>query len=253
MNFKTAIVRIPGEDFGGGETTAGLGTPDLNLMLAQHRNYIDVLKSLGLEVVVLDPLPGYPDSYFVEDTAVIVPEAGVITNPGATSRKGEEDGIELILMRFRDIRRIIPPGTMDGGDILQAGAHFFIGVSERTNMHGAEQLAAILTKFGYTSDTVEVGEGLHLKSGVNYLGGRTLLLTKEFAEIPEFSGYKKVVVADGEEYAANSLLINGTILTPEGFPHTFRQLSGLGNPVIKLDISEARKMDGGLTCMSLRL
>ncbi|MEN8222314.1 MAG: arginine deiminase family protein [Acidobacteriota bacterium] len=252
MKFKTAVVRIPGEDFGGGETTAKLGPPDYKLILSQHREYINTLKKTGLDVVVLDPLPGYPDAYFVEDTAVIFPEMAVITNPGAQSRKGEEDGIELIMARFRDTDRIKPPGTLDGGDIIQADKHFFIGLSDRTNMEGADQLISFLDRFGYTAETIEVGDGLHLKSGANYLGEGKMLLTSSFRDFPGFSGYEKIVVEDEEEYAANTLVINGTIITPGGFPHTYDLLSGLGMPVITLDVSEVRKMDGGLTCMSLR-
>ncbi len=252
MVFKTAVVRIPGKDFGGGETTAKLGTPDFELILSQHRKYINTLRELGLNVVVLDPLPGYPDSYFVEDTAVIFNELGVITNPGAQSRKGEEDGIELIMMRFRDTERIRPPGSLDGGDVIQADNHFFIGLSDRTNMEGADQLISFLDRFGYTAETIKVGGGLHLKSGVNYLGNGKILLTSYFKDVPGFSDYEKIVVKDNEEYAANSLVVNGTIITPSGFPHTYDLLSGLGMPVIKLDVSEVRKMDGGLTCMSLR-
>ena len=124
MNFKTAVLRVPGEDFGSGETTAELGTPDFNKILVQHKEYTNVLKQLGLEVIVLDHLPGHPDAYFVEDTAVITPEIGIITNPGAQSRKGEEDGIELVLSKFMDTQRIKPPGTLDGGDIMQADNHF---------------------------------------------------------------------------------------------------------------------------------
>ncbi len=252
MKFKTAVVRIPGEDFGGGETTSQLGPPDYNLILSQHREYVNTLKQSGLDVVVLDPLPGYPDAYFVEDTAVIFPEMGVITNPGAISRKGEEDGIELIMMRFRDTERIKPPGTLDGGDIIHADKHFFVGLSGRTNREGADQLISILDRFGYTAETVEVGDGLHLKSGANYLGDGRMLVTSDFKDTPGFSDYEKILVPDGEEYAANSLVINGTILMPAGFPKTSDLLSGIGMPVITLDVSEVRKMDGGLTCMSLR-
>lgn len=252
MKFKTAILRIPGADFGSGETTSELGAPNFNKILVQHKEYTEVLKQLGLDVIVLDPLPGYPDAYFVEDTAVIIPEIGIITNPGAQSRKGEEDGIELILTRFRDTLRIKPPGTLDGGDILQANNHFFIGLSERTNMDGAGQLSDILKRFGYIVDIVDVGDGLHLKSGVNYLGDGKMLMTSAFRDIPVFSDYKKLIIKEGEEYAANTLLINGTFITPVGFPDTFKQLSGLNMPVIALNVSEVRKMDGGLTCMSLR-
>ena len=252
MKFKTAIVRIPGEDFGGGETTSQLGPPDYNLILSQHREYVNTLKKLGLDVVILDPLSGHPDAYFVEDTAVIFPEMGVITNPGAQSRKGEEDGIELIMMRFRDTDRIKPPGTLDGGDIIQADKHFFIGLSERTNQEGADQLISFLDRFGYTAETIEVGDGLHLKSGANYLGDGKILLIPTFTNVPGFSDYEKFIVREEEEYAANSLVINGSILMPAGFPHTKDLLSELGMPLITLDVSEVRKMDGGLTCMSLR-
>ena len=213
---------------------------------------MNTLKQLGLDVVVLDPLPGHPDAYFVEDTAVIFPEMGVITNPGAQSRKGEEDGIELIMMRFRETDRIKPPGTLDGGDIIQADKHFFVGLSDRTNMEGADQLISYLDRFGYTAETIEVGDGLHLKSGANYLGDGKILLTSSFTNVPGFSDYEKFIVKDEEEYAANSLVINGSIIMPAGFPHTKDLLSGLGMPLITLDVSEVRKMDGGLTCMSLR-
>lgn len=252
MNFKTAILRMPGEDFGDGETTSELGTPDFNMILSQHKEYINVLKQLGLDVIVLDPLPDYPDAYFVEDTAVIIPEIGIITNPGAQSRKGEEDGIEFILMRFRDTLRIKPPGTLDGGDVLQADNRFFIGLSERTNREGADQLSDILKRFGYIVDIVSVGDGLHLKSGVNYLGDGKMLVTSVFRDIPGFSDFERIIIKEGEEYAANTLLINGTFITPSGFPDTLNQLAGLDKPVITLNVSEVRKMDGGLTCMSLR-
>ncbi len=252
MRFETAILRIPGEDFSNGETTAELGKPDFDIILAQHKEYVNVLKQLGLDVIVLDPLPGHPDAYFVEDTAVIIPEIGIITNPGAHSRKGEEDGIELILMRFRDTQRIKPPGTLDGGDILQADSQFFIGLSERTNREGADQLSDILQRFGYIVHMVNVGDGLHLKSGVNYLGDGRMLMTSVFRDIPGFSDYERLIIKEGEEYAANTLLINGTFITPAGFPDTQKQLAGLDKPVITLNVSEVRKMDGGLTCMSLR-
>ncbi len=252
MNFKTAVLRVPGEDFGSGETTAELGTPDFNKILVQHKEYTNVLKQLGLEIIVLDHLPGHPDAYFVEDTAVITPEIGIITNPGAQSRKGEEDGIELVLSKFMDTLRIKPPGTLDGGDIMQADNHFFVGISERTNREGAEQFSDILQRFGYIIDMVSVGAGLHLKSGVNYLGDGNMLMTSSFRDLPEFLDYNKIMLKEGEEYAANTLLVNGTFITPAGFPDTYKLLTGLGKQVITLDVSEVMKMDGGLTCMSLR-
>lgn len=250
--YTHAITRKPGVDFAQGLTTSSLGPPDYRLMLAQHAAYVQELRSLGLEVIELDPLPGYPDAYFVEDTAVVTPEAAVITRPGAETRRGEEQAVAPVLSRYRQLFWLESPATLEGGDVLMAGRHFFIGVSERTNQAGAEQLGAILAGYGYTWVAVPVGEGLHLKSGVNYLGSDTLLVTAQFAGEPAFAGYKQILVDETEAYAANTLWINDCLVTPTGCPNTLEQLYSLGFKVIELDVSEACKMDGGLTCMSLR-
>jgi dimethylargininase len=250
--FTHAITRQPGENFAQGLTTSDLGAPDYQLMLQQHRAYVEILRSLELEVVVLDAQPDYPDAHFVEDTAVVTPDVAVITNPGARARQGEEDTIEPVLARYRPTVRIQPPGTLDGGDVLMAGAHFFIGLSERTNQPGAEQLGRILAEHGYTWTLVPVGSGLHLKSGVNYVGQNTLLLTEEFAAREAFQGYEHIVLDRAEEYAGNTLLVNDCLIMPQGFPDTRQKLESLGLPIIELDVSEVRKMDGGLTCLSLR-
>lgn len=252
MLYKHAITRKPGRNFAEGLTTVKNEQPDYELMIRQHSEYVQALRSLGVEVILLDPLPEYPDSYFVEDTAVVFPEAAVITNPGAESRKGEEDGIELVLSRFRDTKRIFHPGTVDGGDVMQAEKHFFIGISERTNGEGVRQLGKILQDHGYSWEKVSVGEGLHLKSGVNYFGNNTMLLTEGFAVDSAFSGYDRIVLDEDEEYAGNTLLVNGFLLTPAGFPKTINKLKNAGFEIIELNVSEVRKMDGGLTCMSIR-
>ncbi|MCK5428790.1 MAG: hypothetical protein KAI94_04925 [Anaerolineales bacterium] len=252
MIFTHAITRRPGENFAQGITTSDLGMPDYQRMLAQHGAYIDTLKSLGLEVLVLDALEEYPDAYFVEDTAVVIPEVAIITNPGAAARKGEQQSIEPLLSRYRQIARIQPPGTVDGGDVLLVDKHIFVGISERTNREGAEQFGDILTEYGYTWGPIAVAAGLHLKSSVNHLGGKHLLVTREFVSLEHLQMYDKIVLDEAEEYAANTLWVNDTLITPKGFPKTKKQLESLGLPIIELDVSEARKMDGGLTCMSLR-
>jgi dimethylargininase len=250
--FIHAIVRRPGENFAQGLTTSRLGTPSYELMIKQHDAYIKTLRALGLEVIVLDPQPDYPDAYFVEDTAVVTPDAAIITNPGAETRRGEEDTIEPVLARYRITLRIGAPGTLDGGDVLMVGTHFFVGISERTNKEGAEQLGSILAEFGNTWTAIPVEASLHLKSSVTYVGKNTLLLTKEFEDHHEFKGYDRVVLDSAEEYAGNSLLINDCLIMPKGFPGTRKRLEALGLEVIELDMSEVRKMDGGLTCLSLR-
>lgn len=250
--FTRAVTRRPGPDFAEGLTTSDLGRPDFGRMLAQHGAYVALLRELGLEVEVLEALPGHPDAYFVEDVAVMTPQVAVITRPGAPARRGEEESMVPVLARYRPVARIQAPGTLDGGDVLLAGRQAFIGLSERTNLEGARFLGAVLEGQGFTWTPVEVGEGLHLKSSVNALGDDTLLLAPAFAERPEFKGFRRLVVDPAEAYAGNTLWINGHLLVPDGFPRTLDLVSGLGMPIHLVDTSEARKMDGGLTCMSLR-
>jgi dimethylargininase len=250
--FTHAIVRKPGRDFDQGLTTANLGAPLYSEMVSQHQAYVEALTCAGLHVLILDPLPGCPDAHFVEDTAVVVPEIAVTTNPGALSRKGEVPSIRSLLSQYRPIQAIQPPGTLDGGDVLLVGTQVFIGISDRTNSIGAEQLVRILEGFGYAWTTIPVSGGLHLKSSVNCVGAQTLIITPEFAEISAFDQYRKIVVDPHERYAANTLWLNDYLLMPRGFPKTRRGLTQLNVTIIELDVSEVCKMDGGLTCLSIR-
>ena len=251
--FTRAIVRTPGTNFADGITTADLGRPIYELMLEQHRAYIDCLETIGLEVVTLPATAAYPDAHFVEDTAVITPEVAVITHPGAPARRGEEQTIEPVLARYRSIARISPPATVDGGDVLTVGRQAFIGLSERTNSEGAQQLGDILAAHGWTWTAVPVAAGLHLKSSVNAVSDTTLLLTAEFSYRNEFKAYDRIVLPEGDEYAANTLWINDTLIIPSGFAATRNLLEGIQANIVQLDVSEIRKMDGGLTCLSIRL
>jgi dimethylargininase len=251
-NFSHAITRLPGVNFADGLTTAHLGAPSYPLILEQHQAYCQTLRSLGLDVVVLPAEQNFPDAYFVEDPAIITPKLAIITRPGAPTRRGEEISLEPILSRVRYTVHIHAPGTLEGGDILMVGEHFFIGLSDRTNIEGANQLSDLLRQAGYSSETVPVASGLHLKSSVSWVGKNTLLVTRKLAEYSGFSGFEKIVLEADEEYAANTLWINDTLLMPKGFPKTRHSLEKLGLSIIELDVSEVRKMDGGLTCMSLR-
>ena len=250
--FTTAITRKPGKNFAEGLTTSNLGAPDYELILKQHAAYIDTLQSIGLEVIGLDEERDYPDAHFVEDTAVVTPEVAVIARPGAKTRRGEENSIEPVLARYRHTVRIAAPGTLDGGDVLMVGNHFFIGISERTNKDGAAQLGRYLEEYGYTWVAVALGAGLHLKSNISYIGSNALLVSQDFAKEEVLKEYHKIIVAAGEAYAANTLWINDHLITPAGFPETRSKLDTTGMKVIELDMSEVRKMDGGLTCLSLR-
>ncbi len=250
--FTHAILRKPGPNFAEGLTTSPLGTPDFGRMLQQHSAYADALTALGLQIEMLEPLPAFPDAYFVEDVAVVTPELAVITRPGAGARRGEEFHMIAVLARHRPLAHITDPGTLDGGDVLIVGQTVFVGLSNRTNPEGAAQLGHFLSVHGYQTRTIPVAEGLHFKSSVTWVRGNTLLVSETFAGRPELADFEQIVVDGDEDYASNTLHVNGTILTPMGFPKTLRKLEGLSVPVVVLDTSEARKMDGGLTCMSLR-
>jgi dimethylargininase len=254
--FTKAIVRAPGANFAAGLTTVDRGAPDLDLALKQHEAYCRTLESCGLNLIRLTPDEQHPDSSFVEDTAILTARGAVITRPGAPSRRGETNHIApLIRDYFSKVFSIEDPGTVDGGDICEAGEHFFIGVSHRTNEHGAQQLAGFLASFGYTSSLIDirsVSNILHLKSGLAYLGGKQLVLIESLRGFKEFSGYESICLDSAEEYAANCLVINDKVLIADGFAVTRHELEHLGYQTIALDMSEFQKMDGGLSCLSLR-
>ncbi|MBU8869268.1 MAG: hypothetical protein KOO60_00210 [Gemmatimonadales bacterium] len=251
-NFCQAIVRKPARSLGSGITTAEFGVPDFEKAEWQFAMYVQALEDCGLTVTVLDPLEEFPDAHFVEDTAVVLPDAAILCRPGAASRRGEAEHMAPVLSRQRELTRINEPGTLDGGDVLLVGTHCLIGLSDRTNKEGATQLGSLLSDHGYTWQTVPVGAGLHFKSSVNHVGNGTLLVSEEFAGNQALARFDQIVVDPAEQYACNTLLLNDRLLLPSGFPDTRRKLETLGLPIFILSTSEFRKMDGGLTCLSLR-
>ena len=251
--FQTAIVRTPCEEMINGITSASLGKPDYKLALKQHAAYVDALRSCGLDVTVLEADPRFPDSTFVEDVALCTSRFAVLTNPGAPSRNGEKTEMALVLSTFfTHIESIKIPGTLDAGDVMMVGDHFFIGISERTNDEGAAQLISILESHGMSGERVPLKEMLHLKTGLSYLENNHLLVFGEFCKHLAFSDFNKIEVGEDEAYAANSLWINDTILVPLGFPTTLRKIKQAGFRTLEVDVSEFRKLDGGLSCLSLR-
>lgn len=251
--FKKAIVRKPGRSLINGLRAASLGNPDYNLALSQHLDYIDTLRRCGLEVTILEASEEYPDSVFVEDVALCTDRCAVITRPGAISRRGEAEEIkEVIYKNFDTVEEISYPGTIEAGDIMMVDNHFFIGLSDRTNLAGAEQMLSILQSHGFTGSTVPLYEVLHLKTGVSYLEDNNLLTWGEFISSKQFSNYNRIVVPLAEGYAANSLWINGKVLIPSGHPETAKLIKQQGYKIIELNMSEFQKLDGGLSCLSLR-
>jgi dimethylargininase len=251
--FTNAIVRKPCPAMVNGLTTAQLGKPDYKKALDQHSRYVDALKECGLHVTVLDEDNEYPDSTFIEDVALCTPHCAVITNPGAPTRNGEKLGIKPVLKEFyKNFEEIKSPGTLDAGDVMMVDAHFYIGISERTNHDGAEQLITILQKYKMIGSKIPLKKMLHLKTGLSYLEQNNLLISGEFVSDPAFEKYSKIVVDEKEQYAANSLWINGSVLVPKGFPETKKKIETAGYTAIELDVSEFQKLDGGLSCLSLR-
>lgn len=250
--YTKAIVRIPAENFDQGISSSELGSPEYLKTLEQHSSYCEALRKCGLDLILLDQDPRHPDSTFVEDTAIVTPSLAIIARPGDPRRAGEEDEIEQVLEDHRKIEKINPPGHIDGGDILHVGPHFFIGISERSDQEGAFQLQSILSKYGYTSSKINVGNMLHLKSGINHLGGNLLIVREELSDCKELEGFEKLLVTPDENYAANCVLINNYLIIPKGFPGTREKLLQKGFTLIELDMSEFQKMDGGLSCLSLR-
>ncbi|HTX59147.1 MAG TPA: arginine deiminase family protein [Verrucomicrobiae bacterium] len=254
--FHYAIARRPAPTFADGLTSAALGAPSLELALAQHASYVDALERCGVRVVTLDPDPRYPDSTFVEDTAVIAGGTAVLTRPGASSRRGEVLAIrEALGAFFTRIAEIAEPGTVDGGDVCEAGDRIYIGLSERTNESGAEQLAGMLEEAGFETAFVDIRDLrsiLHLKSGLAYLGEDTFVVVAELAARLMLRGKRIIQPSAREAYAANCVRVNDAVLVPEGFPELRRELERAGFATLPLDVGEYRKMDGGLSCLSLR-
>jgi dimethylargininase len=251
-----AILRRPSANFAAGLTTVSLGKPDLLKVHQQYQGYCKALTRCGVALTILEADPTHPDSTFVEDTAVITENRAILTRPGAKSREGEVNSMRGILREFfSSFAEIEAPGTVDGGDICEAEKHFFIGLSHRTNEEGARQLAEILAGEGCTSSVVDIRAMkniLHLKSGVAYLGHNHLVVIEEMASRKEFAGYDLIQVNAGESYAANCIRINDHVLIPSGYPALKSDLEQKGYAAIALEMSEFQKMDGGLSCLSLR-
>ncbi len=254
--FQNVIVRRPCRSLVDGITSnPQLGKPDYALALAQHDAYIDALRQCGVTVTVLPADERYPDSCFVEDPAVITRKCAIITNPGAPSRNGEKDEILGAIRRFFSedaIEYIRAPGTLEGGDVMMVGDHFYVGRSARTNAEGIRQFLSILEKHGLSGSEVTLEEVLHLKTGVNYLENNNMLVSGEFVNKPEFAHFHRIEIPAEEAYAANCIWVNGTVIVPAGYPAVEAAVRGAGYRVLIVDTSEYRKIDGGLSCLSLR-
>ena len=252
--FRNVIVRRPSRSMIEGITTANLGLPDYDLALKQHDQYIQAMEYCGAKVTVLPAMEEYPDSCFVEDVAVVTPKCAIITNPGAPSRNGEKAYIVEALRAFYPEDRIeyITEGTIEGGDVMMVGDHYYVGLSHRTNQAGFENFRRILEKYGMTATSVPLSTVLHLKTGVDYLSDNRMLVSGEFIGREVFASYDQTLIVPEEAYAVNCLYVNGKVIVPAGFPKTEKAVRDMGYETVLVDTSEYRKIDGGPSCLSLR-
>jgi dimethylargininase len=224
---------------------------DLAKATAQHEAYRDCLAGLGARIVSLPAEPGLPDAVFVEDTAVVLDEVAVISNMGAPSRRPEVASVAEALSRYRPLEFLKAPAALDGGDVMRIGRNLFVGLSQRTNRQGAEQLSELVRPHGYRVQSVEVKCCLHLKSACSYVGNDTILVNRPWIDVEPWVGFELLDVPDEEPNAANALLINDMVILPTFFPKTRALLEERGFRVRTVDVSELQKAEAGVTCCSL--
>lgn len=217
----------------------------------QHDGYAQALAALGCELLWLPAEPDLPDAVFVEDTAVVLGEIAVIARPGAESRRRETASTAAALARWRELVRIEPPGTLDGGDVLQAGRTLYIGATRRSNAAGIAQLATAVAAYGYRVEALPVAGCLHLKSAATMVDDETILHNPRWIDPARFRGLNPLAVDPDEPHAANALRVAGSILYPASCPRTADSLERRGFRLRRLDMSETEKAEGGVTCCSI--
>jgi dimethylargininase len=247
-----ALTRDVGPRFDECELTHIDRTPiDVTVAQAQHHGYVQALKGLGYAVLELPAERDLPDSVFVEDTAVVLPEVALITHPGADSRKPETESIAQALRPYRDLVYIVSPGSLDGGDVLVLGKDIYVGLSTRSNMDAIQQMNQRLGKYGYKAQGVEMHDCLHLKSAVTRVDDNTLLINRQWVDVENFEGFELIDVDESEPFAANCLPLGEAIIFPVAFPKTAAKLAARGYKIRPVMVDELAKAEGAVTCCSL--
>jgi dimethylargininase len=250
MNARNAIVRAVADSY---DQCVTMQDEHINVAVAkeQHTKYCSALEKIGLQLIRIESDNSLPDCCFVEDAAIVVDDMVIITNPGAPSRRKETVAIENVIAKYKSVHHILPPATIDGGDVLEIGMKIFIGLSERTTQEAIDQVSEIVRSKGYQVIAVPVHHTLHLKSVVTALSDTQIILVPGHFDELLFEGFQKVVVPNEESYAANCLAVNDVIFIPSGYPLTKSLIEGVGFTTMELENSEFKKGDGALTCLSI--
>ena len=252
--FSHAITRKPSATIVDGLRAVDTGVPCLETFQQHHADYITALESTGAKVVTLDASDAYPDSVFVEDTALCLPEGAIVMRPGAPSRLGEAAIMKPVLSNFyEEVLEIEGPGFIEGGDILLTEREILVGTSSRTDPAGIEELRNLVSRWEYTVREVNTPDGvLHFKTDCSLLDEETILSTRRLDASGCFEGYRVIHTAEGEEACANSIRFNDLLIMPAGFSETREKLEKAGYDIRTVGNSEAAKLDGGMSCLSLR-
>ena len=252
--FAEAIVRLPGRSVVDGLHAHERGQPDADQFLLEHKIYTEELERAGVHIEALPPLEAFPDSVFIEDAALCLPEGTVVLRPGAPSRTGEAEDVAVSCFGLgHRVQRLPAGGFVDGGDVLVTDSAILIGLSERTDQAGFDRLNDILCDWGYSVQAVHTPEHvLHFKSDCCVLDSETILATSRLANAECFAPFRVLTVPQGEEAAANSIRVNDTVLVPAGFPATTELITQTNFSVKTVPARQAALLDGGLSCQSLR-
>ena len=248
----TALTRDVSPTLGDCELSYVDRTPiDVERARHQHDAYRRALEACGCRVIAVPAEPDFHDAVFVEDVALVLDELAISTRPGAESRRGEVASVARELARFRALRSIEAPGTIDGGDVLRIGRTLYVGASNRSNASAVEQLRALLGAYGYSLERVPIEGCLHLKSAVTLVGDGVVLVNRGWVDVDAFAAFRRIEVDPDEPHAANALRIGERVIYPAAFPCTASRLAAAGIALEAVDVSELQKAEGAVTCCSI--
>jgi dimethylargininase len=217
----------------------------------QLERYGEVLRKWGVDLVTLPASESHPDCCFVQDTAFVLDEVCIMASMGAAARRGEVSEVERHLSQFRQIRHIVPPATLDGGDVIQVGKRLFVGLSTRTNARGIDAFTRIVETFGYTVTAVSVTGGLHLTTGCGVVDDETVILNPRWVDALAFRNLRQLHVPEDEPWAANTIRVDDALAIEDEAPRTIDLVQPYARSIDTLNISEFRKAEGSLSCLSL--